>query len=60
MKKNDFLDCLQQKDEKLERETLKLNVFKDICQSISTLSYDEKFKVGTIIITDDFRDICAI
>lgn len=43
-----------------QRAATKLSVFRDVCRSISTLSYDEKYRVGTIIITDDFRDICAI
>jgi dCMP deaminase len=61
--KNDFLDNLKhtkEKNEKLQRELHKIGVFKDICLNVSALSYDDKFKVGTIIITDDFRDICAI
>jgi len=61
--RNDFLDNLKntkEKNEKLQREQHKIGVFKDICLNVSALSYDDKFKVGTIIITDDFRDICAI
>jgi dCMP deaminase len=61
--KNDFLDNLRHTKEKSgrsQRVQHKLEVFKQICLNISALSYDEKFKVGTIIITDDFRDICAI
>ena len=42
------------------RQRQKINVFKNVCIEISTLSHDPKFKVGTIIITDDFRDVCAI
>ena len=38
----------------------KIKVFKQICESVSSMSYDEKVKVGTIIFTDDFRDICSI
>lgn len=38
----------------------KLNVFKKICLDISELSYDPKHKVASIIITKDFREICAI
>ena len=33
----------------------KIKVFKQICESVSSMSYDEKVKVGTIIFTDDFR-----
>jgi dCMP deaminase len=43
-----------------DRERQKINVFKNVCVEISTLSHDPKLKVGTIIITDDFRDVCAI
>ena len=38
----------------------KLNVFAEICKSVASLSYDPKFKVGTVIFTDDFREIVAI
>lgn len=31
-----------------------------ICKDLSSLSHDAKYKVATIIITDDFREICAI
>lgn len=60
--KNDFLDNLRnaRSATKSSRSQHKLSVFKQICLNVSALSYDEKFKVGTIIITDDFRDICAI
>lgn len=58
---NDFVDHLGAVvGSDLSRKNLKINVFKEICKNIATLSYDSKYKVGTIIITDDFRDICAI
>jgi dCMP deaminase len=31
-----------------------------ICETIASLSYDTKMKVGTVIITHDFREICAV
>jgi len=34
--------------------------FMEICVKLSSLSHDEKMKVATIIITSDFREICAI
>ena len=33
----------------------KIKVFKQICESVSSMSYDEKVKVGTIIFTDDLE-----
>jgi dCMP deaminase len=42
------------------RHELKLATFKEICKTLSVLSYDPKYKVAAIIITDDFREICAI
>lgn len=43
-----------------ERNNLKLHVFSNICKELSRLSYDSKYKIATIIFTNDFRDICAI
>lgn len=43
-----------------EREVLKFLTFKQICLQLSNLSCDEKYKVAAIVITRDFRDICAI
>ena len=31
-----------------------------ICQNLSLLSHDTKHKVATIIVTNDFREICSI
>ena len=42
------------------RKKLKLSIFKKICIELSTLSYDAKHKVAAIIVTNDFREICAI
>ena len=42
------------------RLSLKISVFRDMCRNVASLSYDEKYKVGSIIVTDDFRDIVAI
>ena len=42
------------------RHIEKLNVFGSICMQVSKLSYDPKYKVGAIIITNDFREVCAI
>lgn len=43
-----------------ERYLQKLQAYMSICKTISSLSYDAKFQVGTVIVTDDFREICAI
>jgi dCMP deaminase len=43
-----------------ERHLQKMRTYMNICESIASLSYDPKFKVGTVIITDDFREICAV
>ncbi len=51
-----FLENLILKD----RSKQKLFAFMEIAKNISTLSYDEKYKVGSIIITNDFREICSI
>lgn len=42
------------------RVQTKLETFMQICKDISGLSHDTKYKVATIIITDDFREICSI
>ena len=31
-----------------------------MCKELSTLSYDSKYKVAAIIITKDYREVCAI
>jgi dCMP deaminase len=46
--------------EMTERQLMKLDVFKSMCLELSRLSHDSKMKVATIIITDDFREVCAI
>jgi dCMP deaminase len=43
-----------------ERQLVKLDVFKAMCIELSRLSHDSKMKVATIIITEDFREVCAI
>jgi len=45
---------------KEQRKQQKMETYMRICETVATLSYDTKFKVGSIIITDDFREICAI
>lgn len=44
----------------MTRSQEKLDVFKNICLNISQLSYDPKYKVGSIIVSSDYREICAI
>lgn len=44
----------------MKRKSLKLSTFMNICETLSNLSHDEKYKVATMIITDDFREICSI
>ncbi len=44
----------------LDRRTLKLLTFMDVCRNLSRLSHDPKYQVATIVVTDDFREICAI
>jgi dCMP deaminase len=44
----------------LERSIQKLSVFMKMCNELSTLSYDDKYKVASIIITKDYREVCAI
>lgn len=43
-----------------DRQKKKFLVFMNIAKQISSLSYDDKFKVGSVIITDDFREICSM
>lgn len=43
-----------------DRHTLKIDVFKRMCIDLSSLSHDPKFKVASLIITSDFREICAM
>lgn len=43
-----------------ERSRLKLNGFMNMCEEVAKFSYDPKIKVGSIIITQDFREICAL
>lgn len=42
------------------RRLQKLSVFMKMCRELSTLSYDPKYKVASIIITEDYREVCAI
>lgn len=44
----------------IDRKKLKLSVFMQMCRDLSVLSYDPKYKVASIIITPDFREVCAI
>lgn len=44
----------------MSRQLQKLEVFGNICRQVSQLSYDPKYKVGAIVITNDFREVCAI
>jgi len=44
----------------LNRHKQKLSVFMKMCNELSTLSYDTKYKVASIIITKDYREVCAI
>lgn len=44
----------------MNRQKLKLDVFKKMCLELSTLSHDPKFKVASLIITEDFREICSM
>ena len=49
-----------EKNQSLERLVTKMKTFMDVCETLSSLSHDSVYKVATIIITDDFREICAI
>lgn len=42
------------------RQQKKIETFMKICTDLSDLSHDQSYKVATIIITDDFKEICAI
>lgn len=42
------------------RNELKIQTFANIVKEVSNLSYDPKVKVGAIIVTPDYREICAI
>ena len=42
------------------RKSLKLKTFMNICESLSALSHDEKYKVATIITDDNFREVYSI
>lgn len=42
------------------RTKQKFDAYMQICKIVSSLSYDSKFKVGAVIVTDDFREICAV
>jgi len=44
----------------LNRHKQKLDVFMKMCVELATLSYDLKYKVASIIITKDYREVCAI
>lgn len=44
----------------MTRSSLKLSTFMNICTNLASLSHDSKYQVATIIITDDFREICSI
>lgn len=46
--------------ENSHRRLQKLSVFMKMCRELSTLSYDPKYKVASIIITEDYREVCAI
>lgn len=43
-----------------DRPTIKLQTYMKICRELATLSHDTKYRVASIAITDDFREICAI
>lgn len=42
------------------RTEMKLLAFMEICESLAKLSHDTKYRVASIIVTDDFREICSI
>jgi len=44
----------------ISRHKQKIAVFMKMCRELSTLSYDQKYKVSAIIITPDYREVCAI
>ena len=43
-----------------DRTLLKLRTFMDFCGSLSALSHDPKYQVATVILTENFREICSI
>ena len=43
-----------------DRSAKKLITFMRMCKDLSTLSHDQKVKVATIIVTDNFGEICSI
>jgi dCMP deaminase len=43
-----------------ERTALKMRTFMDFCVSLSALSHDPKYQVATVILTENFREICSI
>lgn len=43
-----------------DRTLLKLRTFMDFCSSLSSLSHDPKYQVATVILTENFREICSI
>jgi dCMP deaminase len=47
-------------NKKFVRTKLKLTTFMNICCQLSDLSHDSKYQVATIIISEDFREICSI
>jgi dCMP deaminase len=44
----------------LSRVDLKLRTFMQICVQLSELSHDPTYKVAAMVVSDDFREICAI
>lgn len=42
------------------RKHLKLQTFMKMCKKLTVLSHDPKYAVATMIVTNDFREICAI
>jgi len=42
------------------RQKKKIETFMQICTDLSNLSHDSTYKVAAIIVTDDFKEICAI
>lgn len=44
----------------MTRLQLKFQTFMKICEDLSRLSHDPKYQVATIIVSDDFREICSI
>jgi dCMP deaminase len=42
------------------RSLEKIQTYMQVCRDISRLSHDSKIQVATIIITDNFKEICSI